>query len=128
MNGTTENVTHHSDEVVAPTPVWLKMLVVGLGVAIIAMLGLILYKIISGVGDMTDDKAVPIEAAAARPALLAKGDFDIDRPANMELVAVVPAGNEVFLHFRGKNGTDQVIIFNRLTGDVSTLNIAMPDG
>lgn len=127
MNGTTENVTHQNDDVVTPTPVWLKMLVFGLGIAIICMLGLILYKIITGVGDMAEQQPAPLEVVAApvapSPELMASGDFEISRPANMELIAVVPAGNEVFLHFRGKDGGDKVIIFNRLTGNTSTLNL-----
>lgn len=128
MNGTTENVTHDSDEMVTLTPVWLKVLVVGLGVAIIGMLGLILYKIITGVGDMTEDTVAPVEVAAAQPTpVFTPGDYDIVRPGSMELVTVVPAGAEVFLHFRDKGGADQIIIFNRLTGETSTLKIAVPD-
>lgn len=129
MNGTTENVTHQNDDIVTPTPVWLKILVVGLGVAIIVMLGLILYKIISGVSNMSDDGQLPIELSAVPPVALAAlpgGNFNIARPKGMELVAMVPADGEVFLHFRGKNGDDKVIIFNRLTGDVTSLEIAVP--
>jgi len=131
MNGTTENVTHQNDDVVTPTPVWLKMLVFGLGIAIICMLGLILYKIITGVGDMAEQQPTPLEVVAApvatSPALLASGDFEITRPPNTELIAVVPSGSEVFLHFRGKDGDDKVIIFNRLNGKVSTLNVTGSD-
>ncbi len=126
MNGTTENVTHDNDELVPPTPVWLKLLVVGLGVAIIAMLGLILYKIITGVGDLADDTVSPTEVVAAPSAPLVNGDFEITRPANMELVAVVPAGNELFLHFRGQSGADQIVIFNRVTGETSNLSVLEP--
>lgn len=127
MNGTTENVTHENDDVVTPTPIWLKILVFGLGAAIIGMLGLILYKIISGVGEMSDDRLPPIEVAAVQPVaspfVFAASDIDIVRPAGMKLVSAVPAGSELFLHFRGENGADQIVILNRSSGAVSRLNI-----
>lgn len=129
MNGTTENVTHDSDEMVATTPAWLKILVVGLGIAIIGMLGLILYKIITGLGDMAEETMAPAATMALHPAsTIIPGDYAVVRPSGMELIAVVPSGAEVFLHFRGKGGADQIIIFNRVTGDTSTMKIVDPDG
>lgn len=131
MNGTTENVTHQNDDDIPETPLWLKLLVWGLGAAIITMLGLILYKIVTGVGDMVEDGVPPVELAAVPPAagtkVIPAGNFDVARPADMELVSVVPANGEVFLHFRGVDGADQIIILNRLTGGVSNVNIAKPE-
>lgn len=132
MNGTTENVTHQNNDDIPETPLWLKLLVWGLGAAIITMLGLILYKIVVGVGDMVEDEMPPAELAAVPPTagkkVIPAGNFDVARPANMELVSVVPATDEIFLHFRGEDGADQVIILNRLTGSVSNVKIAKPEG
>lgn len=131
MNGTTENVTHQNDDDIPETPLWLKLLVWGLGAAIIAMLGLILYKIVTGVGDMVEEGVPPVELATVPPAsgsrVIPIGNFEVIRPANMQLTSVVPAGDEVYLHFQAENGADQIVILNRLTGGVSKLKIAGPE-
>ena len=127
MTGSDENVTLQDDEIIVSTPLWLKGLVAVLSIAIVAMLGLILYKIISGVGETSETpkqlgQAPQLSTASA--GALTGGEYNIVRPANMTLVTMMPAGAEVYLHFRGNDGTDQIIIFNRLTGEQSLLRIA----
>ena len=132
MNGTDENVTHQDDEIIVSTPMWLKALVAVLSIAIVCMLGLILYKIISGVGDTADvpkqSTQTPLQPAAASPAIITAAAINIARPENMTLVTFTPAGAEVYLHFRGSDGADQIVILNRSTGEVSTLKITKPEG
>jgi len=132
MNGTDENVTHQDDELIVSTPIWLKALVAVLSIAIVGMLGLILYKIISGVGEPADvpeqlqQVQQPNQSLATLPAVVTAGEINIVRPGNMTLVTMVPAGAEVYLHFRGADGADQIVIYNRSSGEVSTLKIAKP--
>ncbi len=129
MNGTDENVTHQDDELIVSTPMWLKALVAILSIAIVGMLGLILYKIISGVGETPDapeqpeQTEQPPQLTTAPFATVATGEFNIVRPQNMDLIAVIPAGTVVYLHFRSNDNAEQIIIFNRQTGDQSILRI-----
>lgn len=137
MNGSDPKVTSIDEETMESAPFFLKAIVVGLGIAIIAMLGLILYKIVAG---PAEEKAVPasrpdpiaaeqLESLAGR--LWTDGpkaqDFDIAVPEGATLVSTVPAGAEVFLHVRLADGTDQVLILNRVTGDISRLWVK-PEG
>lgn len=119
MNGSDPKVTPESDETLESAPFFLKAIVVGLGVAIIAMLGLILYKIVAG--PAKDGAPEPIVEAVLPPAEVQAKDFDVLVPAGATLVAMVPAGSEVFLHVRLADGTDQVLILNRITGELSRL-------
>lgn len=120
-----ENVTPETPFPVESAPGWLKALVVGLGIAIIGMLALILFKIVAG--DATEE-AEPLSPAAAAPgqhvAPLEAGDYEIERPIGATLVSVRPSGEEVYLRFRLVSGGDEIVILNRRTGDIS--RIAVP--
>lgn len=124
MNGSDQKVTPIDEETMASAPFWLKAVVVGLGIAIIAMMGLILYRIVAGPGEepATGSAAAPVMSVPAYQGLSAR-DFDVQAPQGASLVAMVPAGTEVFLHFRLEDGGDQVIILNRATGEQSTLRV-----
>lgn len=134
MNATDQNVTHeneaHEDEEVPSTPIWLKALVTVLGVAIVAMLLLIVFKIANGdhqkTGQAQQDAALPSVAANATlfpPIPVSAGDYEVPRPEGATLVSVMPAGAEVYMHFRSEEGTEQIIILNRQTGALSTITI-----
>lgn len=130
MNGSEPKVTPPKasgidEETMESAPFFLKAIVVGLGIAIIAMLGLILYKIVTG---PTDEEApAPVVEAVLPPVQVEAKDFDIAVPEGAVLVSMVPAGGEVFLHIRLTDGTDQVIILNRFTGEISRLWVK-PEG
>lgn len=122
MNGSDQKVTPIDDEAMESAPFWLKAIVVGLGLAILGMLGLILYKIIVGPGEkQSGDTSQDLPAVSQSVGTPPSGDFDIDVPAGATLVTMVPAGAEVFLHFRLSDGSDQIIVLNRLTGETSKL-------
>lgn len=123
MNGSDPKVTPVDEETMASAPFFLKALVVGLGIAIIVMLGLILYKIVAGPESEPEARPAPVPTPVT--ALPAR-DFDIDAPEGATLVAMVPAGAEVFLHFRLADGSDQIIILNRATGEQSSLRVNPP--
>ncbi len=122
MNGSDQKVTPIDEETMASAPFWLKAIVVGLGIAIIAMMGLILYRIVSGPSEEPETVSALAPAISAPTSQnLSARDFNIDAPQGASLVAMVPAGAEVFLHFRLEDGSDQVIILNRATGEQSTV-------
>lgn len=130
MNGTDQKVTPISDEAIESAPMWLKVIVVVLGLAIIAMLGLILYRVLAG--PSPDDSLPPAAVGQSSPRALAivPQDFELLGPAGSKLVALVPSGDELFLHFQvdgaDGNASEHVIILNRRTGSVSTVRIAIP--
>lgn len=119
MNGSDEKVTPIDEETMASAPFFLKAIVVGLGIAIIAMLGLILYRIVSG--PLPEEEEQPVAEVSAPVTAVPAGNFNVPVPEGAELISMVPAGAEVFLHFRLKEGTDQVVILNRINGEISHL-------
>ena len=119
MNGSDQKVTPIDEETMASAPFFLKAIVVGLGIAIIAMMGLILYRIVSG--PAPEEEEQPTIGVSVPATAVPAGDFNVPVPEGAELVSMVPAGAEVFLHFRLKGGTDQVVILNRVTGEISHL-------
>lgn len=137
MNGSDPKVTSIDEETMESAPFFLKAIVVGLGIAIIAMLGLILYKIVAGPAEeeitpSSVSTAAETEQLESLTGRLWMGgpeaqDFDITVPEGATLVSTVPAGAEVFLHVKLADGTDQVLILNRVTGDISRLWVK-PEG
>lgn len=130
MNGSEPKVTPPKvsaidEETMESAPFFLKAIVVGLGIAIIAMLGLILYKII--MGPEAEDTPEPVVESVLPPVSIDAKDFDIVVPEGASLVSMVPAGAEVFLHVRLSDGTDQVVILNRISGEISRLWVK-PEG
>ena len=119
MNGSDEKVTPIDEETMASAPFFLKAIVVGLGIAIIAMLGLILYRIVSG--PLPEEEQQPVVGTTAPATAVPSGNFNVPVPEGAELVSMVPAGAEVFLHFRLREGKDQIVIVNRVTGEISHL-------
>ena len=124
MNATDEKVTPIDEETMASAPFFLKAIVVGLGIAIIAMLGLILFRIVSG---PMPEESEPVTAISQPVTAAPSGNFNVPMPEGAELVRMVPAGTEVFLHFRLKGGADQVVILDRATGEISRLWV-VPEG
>ena len=126
MNGSDAKVTPPKSDVIdeetmESAPFFLKAIVVGLGIAIIGMLGLILYKIV--VGPSEGAAPTPIVEAALPPEGMGAKDFDVAVPAGATLVSVQPQGAEVFLHVRLSDGSDQVIIVNRASGEIARLTL-----
>jgi len=122
MTSVKENVTQNGEE--APqTPVVLKVLVVVLGVAIIFMLGLIIWKVMAGDHKpTTGEPAVEAIVKASEPA--ESFDLNITRPAASELISTHVGPNEITLHFRSESA-DTLIIVNKTTGKQSRL--VVPD-
>lgn len=127
MNGSEPKVTSPKESVIdeetmESAPFFLKAIVVGLGIAIIAMLALILYKIVTG-PEAAEESPEPLVETVLPPSRIEAKDFDIVVPQGAALVSMVPGGTEVFLHVRLSDGSDQVIILNRVTGEVSRLSV-----
>lgn len=121
-----------SDEAEAHTPRWLIGLVVVLGVAFLAMLAVIVIKLLNGEGPMAAKDPAPVvatsgpagQAALSAQAVEAMGDFNVARPEGATLVSTELHGREIMLHFRTPDGTDTLIVLNRMTGQQSRVTIA----
>lgn len=128
MNVTDQNVTQQNEEEIPKAPGWLKVLVAVLGIAIVGMLLLIVFKVANGDHQKPDEPigALPASSPATTafpPGELPQGDFELPRPEGATLVSVTPSGIEVYLHFRMPDGGETITILNRQTGAVSTINI-----
>lgn len=128
MNATDQNVTQQNEEETPKAPGWLKALVVILGVGIVGMLLLIVFKIANGDHQKLEEPigALPASSPAATvfpPGELPVGDFEVPRPEGATLVSIVPSGVEVYMHFKTEDGVERITILNRQTGAVSTIII-----
>lgn len=133
MTAETENVTLANALQSETAPMWLKVLVVVLGIAIVGMLALILFKIVAGSG-VEEPSAVGVsqsqEAQFSQPVQsgtepLPPQDFDIVRPEGASLLSVRASGADVIFHFRLPEGSDQIIILDRRSGAVSRVNVPL---
>lgn len=115
-----------ADEDAAPAYRGLKALVIGLGLGIVAMLGLIFYTIGERAAEslLAEEGAPPpATVAAVEPvATTAMADLEVARPEGGRLVASSVAGNDLLLHFRTAAG-DILIIVNRTTGEQTRVRI-----
>ncbi len=138
MTSANENVTENAD-MTPKAPMALKVLVVALGIAIVALLGLIIWKVMAG----DHKKKAPPQVTAERGSLvggievqglapqtlqgvLYQTDFSdliLRRPEGGQLVSYTPNGLEIILHFKMADGTDQLLIINRATGKESRITI-----
>lgn len=114
-----------ADDEVAPNYRGMKMLVIGLGIAIVGMLALIVYTIsqraaagLLGEGAETQAEMQVESGAQAIPS----GQHTLNRPDGAELVSVNAAGAELVFHFRSDAG-DMVIVLDRRTGKQTTVTV-----
>jgi len=138
MTGADQNVTPEmpgtGDEAETyRTPRWLIGLVAVLGLAFLALLSVIVIKLMNGEGSMSAHKPAVVTAMADKDAVLkgkklpvidATGDFKVERPKGAKLVSSELHGREIMLHFRTPDGTDTLIVLNRMTGQESRVTIA----
>lgn len=118
MTPVKENVTQNGEET-PQTPMGLKVLVVVLGIAIIFMLGLIIWTVMTGGAD--EDVPPPPTATIGETVNSAESfDLAVARPAASELISVQGSPAEIILHFRSLEA-DTVIIIDRDTGKESRL-------
>jgi len=123
-----ENVTQNGND--APkAPLGLKILVVALGIAIIVMLGLIIWKVMAGDHKKSVPATVPgVRMAPKEHAQVPENveasyfDLTVTRPAKSELVRSTVAELEVVLHFRSATA-DTIIVINRATGKESRITV-----
>lgn len=128
MNPTHQNVTpDQGDEMESETaPMWLKVLVVVLGLAIIGMLALIIYKVAAGDTEKTKVQLPPagISTLDQEPTLVQLPErLQLDLPDGSEVISVTPSGRELFFWVRHASGTQEIFILNRLTGAVSRIEV-----
>lgn len=135
MTAADQNVTRdlrgQEDDAEAGAPRWLVAIVVVLGVAFLAMLALIIVKLIAGDGPSSTTAQEPAPVAVATnaemdtaSAAVAMRDFNIQRPEGAALVRAELAGRELLLHFRGADGSDILIVLNRMTGQENRVVVA----
>ena len=122
MTSVKENVTQNGEE--APqTPLGLKVLVVVLGLAIIFMLGLIIWKVMVGGAEKNVPAPVTVAPTYDTPAAVESFELAVVRPADSDLISTQVSTTEIVLHFRSAAG-DTVVIVDRRTGKESRLSIA----
>jgi len=124
MTAAKQNVTRNSAEEVPETtkvPMGLKILVVVLGLAILGMLGLIIYKVLAG-GQKTPTTAAPNVLAAPTSNAASFSDMDVKRPVGSLLVEVTTNSHEIMLHFSGADG-DTLIFIDRTKGTKHSISI-----
>jgi len=121
-NVTPDHAAVHEDA--APSYRGLKALVIGLGLGIVAMLGLIFYTIGERAADslLVEEESTPV-AVPEPVATAAMADLQVTRPEGGTLVAASVAGGELLLHFRTASG-DILILVNRTTGAQTRVRIA----
>lgn len=97
-------------------------MVIGLGLGIVAMLGLIFYTIAERAAEsfLVEDDATEISRASDAVPLLP--ELQVARPVGSELVSVSSVRDELLLHFRMETG-DVIIAVNRATGEQTRLDI-----
>jgi hypothetical protein len=131
MTAANENVTENavSDGEEAPrAPLGLKILVVALGLAILVVLGLIIFKVMAG--DHKKAKAsreAQVAASTLSPSLAevesgAIFDLSIVRPAGSSLVSTSVTSAEIVLTFKAPDA-DTIVVINRATGKESRLTV-----
>lgn len=110
-------------------PTWLKVLVVVLGLAIIGMLALIIYKVMAGDADEPKIQLPPVSEAPFPTGDLVQipDTLTLELPAGSEVISVAPHGREIYFRVRAVSGSEQVFILDRLTGAVSRIEITVGD-
>jgi len=121
MTAAKENVTQNGDEPIK-APLGLKILVVVLGIAIVVMLVLIIWKVMVGDGKESRPETVAVSEVqlGSSPFLV---DMAIERPAGSELVSTKASATEIILHFSSSEA-DMIVIIDRRSGKESRLTIA----
>jgi len=124
MTAAKQNVTHggtEQDQQVQKVPVGLKVLVVVLGLAILGMLGLIIFTVLAGGKKTSTAKTIPtIEKTTENRADFP--DINIVRPADSALIKVTTGSGEIILHFSSPEG-DTLIFVDRAEGTENRISI-----
>ncbi len=127
-----ENVTPlNDDETEIPplkAPFGLKMLIIVLSLGIVGMLTLIIFKIYEKTTNAdTHDKPKAEISHTVEPttvtSVMTSGEFTIERPLGAVLTSTQVRDHEVVFQFKTKDGGDELIIFNRKTGEVIKLHV-----
>lgn len=128
MNPTHQNVTpdREGELEVETAPTWLKVLVVVLGLAIVGMLALIIFKVAAGDNNKDQVQLPPASngVIGEEPALVQVPErLQLELPIGSEIVSMIPYGRELFFRVRHVSGEQEVFILNRLTGAVSRIEV-----
>jgi len=115
-----------AEEEAVPKHTGMKLLVIGLGIAILAMVGLMVYKISERAAEslMDEGDAGPVVAEPAVVPARSYGDFYVERPVGATLVSVSSQGAEMIFHFRSNEG-DTIVTLNRLTGEQAKVDVPL---
>lgn len=121
MTAETQNVTPNmDDEETAKAPIGLIILVVALGIAILGMLALMAYKIMSG--DASKPKEAPVVAEALVETNSGFDELRVEKPEGSVLSKIETTDATVVLHYRG-NASVTLVLIDRLTGKESRVII-----
>lgn len=125
MTAGTENVTPNmNDEEEVKAPLFLKILVVVLGLGILGMLALITVKIMKGDASKPKKVASPVvkDITGSVPMSLGFEELTVSKPEGSELVSVNTQGRTVVLHYRSEEKTTLILI-DKATGTESRINV-----
>ncbi len=121
MTAETQNVTPNmDDEETAKAPIGLIILVVALGIAILGMLALMAYKIMSGDASKPKKQPVAVTTTVADPVEI--GELKVIKPEGAKLSKVETTATSIVIHYQG-DGVLILVIIDRLTGRESRITI-----
>lgn len=122
MTAPTQNVTPNmGEEETAKAPIGLIILVVALGIAILGMLALMAYKIMSG--DASKSKKVPV-VATEQVATIVSGfdELTVTKPEGSTLSKIETSDGTVTLHYKSEASVTLILI-DRVSGKESRVII-----
>jgi len=131
MTAAKQNVTENGTEQ-HKAPFGLKLLVVGLGIAIVIMLGLIIFKVIAGDHKKTKKTELPLQQVSEAQPQISRViesvtginfNLTMKRPAGSDLISASTTATEIILHFKSAQA-DTIVVVNRKTGKESRLTVS----
>lgn len=132
MTNSPQNVTPE-DETADEVPTWLRLLVVGLGIAIIVMLALIVGTILKRtvfapddmIGEDTVDAAVQPHKIEPIEDLLTP--LEVPIPSGARYISSTLSGATLLLEFRSDDGDTVLLLVDRQSGQVQTVRVTAED-
>ena len=136
MVKSSENISSSTEDLPPlKAPLGLKLLVIGLGVAIIGMLALIIYKIaekttnsLAGEKPSVQVMENPEGQQAAMAAGGIKGDYQLTYPAGSSIDSLTVQGTVLIAMVTVPDGQKRVILLNLTTGQQSTVQLVADTG
>jgi len=120
MTAQSPKVEPNQEEEPYKNPKWLTFLVVGMGIAIVVMVGIIITKVVSNAMSPSSEEVskTPVEASVALPPSTPAAAYltELDAPENAVFVDIAGGGADAMFRFRHADGSWTVIVFDTRKG------------